>query len=504
MNQPASCLAMGAGHINHNKALHSGLVYNEKIADPIERMIAICKKSQATSEQFQRELAQLKKKIVAREKNSSVEADQIGDMKDAESDTVVQMEQCRKPIIVALPCDIWVAAKGAKFMDTHARFGIFPSWESLPHVQASVDLIENSDVNQIVVPDKRSWINLFAYMGPGFLVSITYIDPGNFETVLQSGAKCKYELLWIILLASCATLVIQTMAANLGVVTGKHLAEHCRAEYSRVTNLFLWIIGEVVIVAYMQNLMLIKEVLNGLFVPQLNGKESTGLAISLLGAMVMLCIHFLMDFPASDNSERCGPHFLLFLIHNSALSCLTSKISRKAVVQNTLYASRLLINPDVPEVVDIKRRMVSLSCLHLSMKLSIMVIGDILRVSVTRLSSQIMVFTIVLHAVDMFSMLFQGADNAPLDGIPVACSAPIVDLSLDGENFSEDSNRFASSVVDPYLPHSNDGSVMVNSAQDSDGFTTPVMNKRKSEYSLGEVSYNSATGKKKSSKLSKK
>ncbi|KAK7257158.1 hypothetical protein RIF29_30928 [Crotalaria pallida] len=329
------------------------------------------------------------------------------------------MEQCRKPIIVALPCDIRVAAKRAKFMDTHARFGIFPSWEvteklgfvnhvveegellktsrdiadvivknnqdmllslrlssdvdslfcptqdlnalhgavalsqvqSLPHVQTSVDLIENSDVNQIVVPDKRSWRNLFAYMGPGFLVSIAYIDPGNFETVLQFGAKCKYELLWIIFMASCAALVIQTMAANLGVVAGKHLAEHCRAEYSRVTNLFLWVIGEVVIVACdipevngtafalnrlfniqvwigvlltgLSTLILLalqqygvrklefliaflvftiaasffvepgyakpdaKEVLNGLFVPQLNGKESTGLAISLLGAMVM-------------------------------------------------------------------------------------------------------------------------------------------------------------------------------------------------------------------------
>ncbi|KAK7262001.1 hypothetical protein RIF29_28329 [Crotalaria pallida] len=212
-------------------------------------------------------------------------------------------------------------------------------------------LIENSDVDQIVVPDKRSWRNLFAYMGPGFLVSIAYIDPGNFETDLQSGAKCKYELLWIILVASCAALVIQTMAANLGVVTGKHLAEHCRAEYPRVTNFILWTIAEVAIVACdipevigtafalnmlfniqvwigvlltgLSTLILLalqqygvrklefliaflvftiaacffvelgyakpdaKEVLKGLFVPQLKGKESTGLAISLLGAMVM-------------------------------------------------------------------------------------------------------------------------------------------------------------------------------------------------------------------------
>ncbi|KAL2617708.1 hypothetical protein AAZV13_08G202700 [Glycine max] len=114
---------------------------------------------------------------------------------------------------------------------------------------SNAPLIENSDTDQIVVPDRTSWKNLFAYIGPGFLVSIAYIDPGNFETDLQSGAQYKYELLWIILVASCAALLIQTMAANLGVVTGMHLAEHCRAEYSRVPNFILWVIAEIAVVA---------------------------------------------------------------------------------------------------------------------------------------------------------------------------------------------------------------------------------------------------------------
>jgi manganese transport protein len=110
-------------------------------------------------------------------------------------------------------------------------------------------LIENSDSNQILVPEKKSWKNFFSYLGPGFLVSIAYIDPGNFETDLQSGAQYKYELLWIILVASCAALVIQSLAANLGVVTGKHLAEHCRAEYSKVPNFMLWVVAEIAVVA---------------------------------------------------------------------------------------------------------------------------------------------------------------------------------------------------------------------------------------------------------------
>uniref|UniRef100_A0A6M2F8F3 Uncharacterized protein n=1 Tax=Populus davidiana TaxID=266767 RepID=A0A6M2F8F3_9ROSI len=216
---------------------------------------------------------------------------------------------------------------------------------------SNAPLIENSDPEQIVVPDKKSWKNLFAYMGPGFLVSIAYIDPGNFETDLQSGAQYKYELLWIILVASCAALVIQSLAANLGVVTGKHLAEHCRNEYPRIPNFILWVLAEIAIVACdipevigtafalnmlfkipvwigvlltgLSTLVLLalqqygvrkleffiaflvctiagcffaelgyakpdaKEVLKGLFVPQLKGNGAAGLAISLLGAMVM-------------------------------------------------------------------------------------------------------------------------------------------------------------------------------------------------------------------------
>nr|QDC27811.1 natural resistance-associated macrophage protein 6 [Sedum plumbizincicola] len=218
---------------------------------------------------------------------------------------------------------------------------------------SNAPLIEESgdEVNQIVVPDKTSWKNFFAYLGPGFLVSIAYIDPGNFETDLQAGAQYKYELLWIILVASCAALVIQSLAANLGVVTGKHLAEHCRNEYSKVPNFILWVLAEIAVVACdipevigtafalnmlfhipvwcgvlltgLSTLVLLalqqygvrklelliaflvftiaaaflaelgyanpvpSEVLSGLFVPKLKGNGATGLAISLFGAMVM-------------------------------------------------------------------------------------------------------------------------------------------------------------------------------------------------------------------------
>ncbi|KAI6672049.1 hypothetical protein NL676_006934 [Syzygium grande] len=222
-----------------------------------------------------------------------------------------------------------------------------------PRIKQQEDVFDGfgDSEDQIVVPDRTSWKNIFAYIGPGFLVSIAYIDPGNFETDLQAGAQYKYGLLWIILVASCAALIIQSLAAKLGVVTGKHLAEHFRMEYPKLPNFILWVLAEIAIVACdipevigtafalnmlfkipvwcgvlltgLSTLMLLalqqygvrklefliaflvstiaacffgelgyakpvaSEVLDGLFVPQLKGDGATGLAISLLGAMVM-------------------------------------------------------------------------------------------------------------------------------------------------------------------------------------------------------------------------
>ncbi|XP_072077834.1 metal transporter Nramp1-like [Arachis hypogaea] len=173
-------------------------------------------------------------------------------------------------------------------------------------------------------------------------------------TVLRSYNETVFLLLWIILVASCAALLIQSMAANLGVITGKHLAEHCRNEYPWATNFILWFIAKIAIVAcdipevigtafalnmlfsipvwigviltILSTLILLafqqygvrklefliaflvftiaacffaelgyakpvaKEVLKGLFVPELKGSGATGLTISLLGAMVMPCV----------------------------------------------------------------------------------------------------------------------------------------------------------------------------------------------------------------------
>nr|BAX56224.1 metal transporter [Oryza meridionalis] len=198
------------------------------------------------------------------------------------------------------------------------------------------------------------WKRFLAHVGPGFMVSLAYLDPGNcenLETDLQAGANHRYELLWVILIGLIFALIIQSLAANLGVVTGRHLAEICKSEYPKFVKIFLWLLAELAVIAadipevigtafafnilfhipvwvgvlitgtstllllglqkygvrkleflismlvfvmaacFFGELSIVKppakEVMKGLFIPRLNGDGATADAIALLGALVM-------------------------------------------------------------------------------------------------------------------------------------------------------------------------------------------------------------------------
>ena len=73
-----------------------------------------------------------------------------------------------------------------------------------------------------------SWMTFWSYTGPGFLIAIAYLDPGNLEADLQAGAYTKYQLTWVLLASTIIGLLLQAMGARIGIVTGKHLAELCR------------------------------------------------------------------------------------------------------------------------------------------------------------------------------------------------------------------------------------------------------------------------------------
>ncbi|XP_068157359.1 protein Malvolio isoform X2 [Drosophila tropicalis] len=110
-----------------------------------------------------------------------------------------------------------------------------------------------SDEKVLIPDDERSNVGfsfrkLWAFSGPGFLMSIAYLDPGNVESDLQSGAAAKYKILWVLLWATILGLLMQRLAARLGVVTGLHLAEMCYRQYKRLPRWILWIMIEIAII----------------------------------------------------------------------------------------------------------------------------------------------------------------------------------------------------------------------------------------------------------------
>jgi manganese transport protein len=118
-----------------------------------------------------------------------------------------------------------------------------PAWkrqsaESLPEVFRSIR-----------IPSGSFWRKLLAYSGPGFLVAVGYMDPGNWATDLAGGAQFGYSLLSIIFISNLMAMLLQHLSVKLGVATGRDLAQACRDDYPPIVSFLLWIICEIAIAA---------------------------------------------------------------------------------------------------------------------------------------------------------------------------------------------------------------------------------------------------------------
>jgi manganese transport protein len=96
---------------------------------------------------------------------------------------------------------------------------------------------------------KRWFARLMPFLGPAFIASVAYMDPGNFATNIQGGAKFGYKLLWVIVLSNLMAMLIQTLSAKLGIATGLNLAEHCRNQFPRWVVVVMWALMEIVAMA---------------------------------------------------------------------------------------------------------------------------------------------------------------------------------------------------------------------------------------------------------------
>src|SRR5215472_17111888 len=101
----------------------------------------------------------------------------------------------------------------------------------------------------LLAGERRGVRGYLAFAGPAVVASIAYMDPGNFATNIQAGAKYGYELLWVVLLANLFAMLFQALSAKLGIVTGRNLAEICRERFPRPVVIAMWIVSEIAAMA---------------------------------------------------------------------------------------------------------------------------------------------------------------------------------------------------------------------------------------------------------------
>jgi len=131
-------------------------------------------------------------------------------------------------------------------VDSRRRPESSPAWPSSAGHTPSLGEMNAS----VAVPTGGHWwFRLLAFLGPGYMISVGYMDPGNWATDIAGGAQFGYLLLSVILLSNLMAIVLQGLSARLGIATGRDLAQACRDHYSRPVNLGLWLLCEIAIIA---------------------------------------------------------------------------------------------------------------------------------------------------------------------------------------------------------------------------------------------------------------
>jgi manganese transport protein len=156
---------------------------------------------------------------------------------------------------------------------------------------------------------RRGWRGYLAFAGPAVVASIAYMDPGNFATNIQAGAKYGYGLLWVVLLANLIAMLFQALSAKLGIVTGRNLAELCREQFSHPVVLAMWVVSEIAAMAtdlaeflggaiglsllfripLLAGMLITAIVVYGILLFQRNGFRPIELIIGSLVATISLC-----------------------------------------------------------------------------------------------------------------------------------------------------------------------------------------------------------------------
>jgi manganese transport protein len=170
-------------------------------------------------------------------------------------------------------------------METEEQVGV----ADVGTVTAANDILEGRS-------KKKGLMRLLPFMGPAFIAAVAYVDPGNYATNIQAGAQFGYQLLWVVFACNIMAVLIQTMAAKLGIATGRNLAEMIRDHYPHWAGIGMWVMMEIVAMATDLAEFLGAALGIYLLFPRLFGKISalTNLPVLLVPAILMGLLTFVI------------------------------------------------------------------------------------------------------------------------------------------------------------------------------------------------------------------
>ena len=219
------------------------------------------------------------------------------------------------------------------------------------------------EVNQSVATENktRGFRKMLAFLGPAYLISVGYMDPGNWATDLAGGSQFGYSLLWVLLMSNIMALVLQSLSARLGIVTQRDLAQASRETYPRLINYFLYFLAEIAIAACdLAEVLGMAIGLNLLFgLPLIYGVLVTVLDTFLLlylinkgirkmegfiiGLIVIIGVSFIIElFLAQPNLHQIGLGFIPSLPNNAALYIAIGIIGATVMPHNLYLHSSLV------------------------------------------------------------------------------------------------------------------------------------------------------------------
>jgi manganese transport protein len=120
-----------------------------------------------------------------------------------------------------------------------------PTLEAVTPARTADETGTRAAARAVLEGRRKGLLALLPFLGPAFVASVAYVDPGNYATNIQSGSAFGYNLLWVVVLASLMAMLLQTLSAKLGLATGKNLAEMCRLHFSTRVTYGMWITAEV-------------------------------------------------------------------------------------------------------------------------------------------------------------------------------------------------------------------------------------------------------------------